>query len=56
MRKNYSWSDERRVGLHIWQKIKESAMKDDYKEQKWYSKLSDEEKTLLEDLRVAQQS
>jgi hypothetical protein len=53
MRKNYSWSDERSIGVHVWQKLKDSAMKDDYKEQNWYSKLNEEERSLLEELRTA---
>ena len=56
MRKNYSWSDERSIGVHVWQKLKDSAMKDDYKEQNWYSKLNEEERSLLEELRTAQQN
>ena len=56
MRKHHSWSDERGIGVHVWQKLKVEAMKDDYKESKWYSKLKEKEIILLEKLRNAQEA
>ena len=46
-------SDQTRIAAYTWQKLKASAMKDDYKEQSWYAGLTDEEKSRVEELRSA---
>ena len=40
--------DQTSIGGTAWQILKQSAMKDDYKQQVWYGELDDQAKQLLE--------
>ena len=46
-------TDQTSVGGMIWETLKVTAMEDDYREQGWFQNLSESDRRLLEDLRIA---
>ena len=45
--------DETSLGVYTWAQVKDETMLDDYKTASWYKILSDEKRTLVEDLKAA---